>query len=748
MATSRAPHSLLLRALVLAGLAPAALRAQGPSSPESAPVRTPAGRRELAARRVRTALRLDGVLDEDVWTAGHGATGFVQSEPREGQPATEWTEVFVAYDDENLYIGAFMHESDPSREKVNDIRKDFKEEEQDDFEVILDTFRDHASGYVFITNPAGGRADRQIAYEGREINASWDAIWDVRTQRRPDGWTAEMRIPFRTLRFAPGADQRWGVNFSRRIRHNNETTFWAPIPRAFNLTRLSLAGELTGLDLGRTGRDLRIKPYALASSVREMGGGEGTGRLDAGLDLKLAATRSLTLDATVRPDFAQVEADEQQVNLTQFAQFFPEKREAFLENSGVFYVGDAARNNRVTTPATPDEDNLLFFSRRIGIRADRQPLPIDAGARLTGMAGGFGIGLLDMQVRGDSLTPANNYSVLRVRRNLRVGTDVGLLLMQRQSTDDPADYNRVAGVDANIRFLGRLDWNSYVVTSRTPGVPGQQYAARTSVNYESNFFHGKSGVMSLGDGFENDLGFYRRTGIKKWFADIGVRPRPEALRRRGIRELHPHIVWEVFTDQGNAMVQKRLHTGQSFFFDNGAVMELSVNPSYNVLDRPLRLSPRADPLPAGAYGWNEWGLLLNSDQSRRFALNSRLTWGELYNGTQRTVSASVVYRPGYHLRVSLGLQRTEASLDLADGDFVNSIWTMRANYSFTPRMFIDALSQYDPASRQLNANVRFNLLHHPLSDLFVVYNDQRFLTPGAPVAGRSIAVKFTQMLAF
>ena len=751
--------SLTRAALLAAGLlavSRAGAQAPGPrdtiirrhDAPAPAGRRTGEGRREVLAVPADGPIRLDGALDEAVWQRAEPATGFAQSEPREGQPATEATEVRVAFDADNLYIGALMRDSDAGHEIVNDIRKDFREDDQDTFEVILDTFRDRRNGYVFITNPAGGRVDRQISNEGREINSSWDAIWDVRTQRREDGWSAEMRIPFRTLRFVPGAERAWGINFSRRIRRRNEVTFWSPVPRAFNLMRLSLAGDLAGLRMGTAGRDIRVKPYLLQHSVRDVGVSGFDHKVDAGLDVKLAVTRGLTLDATVRPDFAQVEADEQQVNLTQFSQFFPEKREAFLENSGMFYVGDAARLNRVFLPATPDDDNLLFFSRRIGIRGDRRPLPIDAGARLTGMAGGFGIGLINMQVRGDDVTDASNYGVLRLRRNVWRGSDVGVLFMQRQSTGRGDDYNRVGGVDANIRFLGRLDWNSYVVGTRTPGRSGDQYAARTSLNWEGNFFHGKGGLMSLGDNFQNDLGFYRRIGVKKWFADVGLRPRPEALRRRGIRELHPHLVWDVFTDQGNHMVQKRLHTGQTFFFENGAVVEFSYNPVFNLLATPLQLAPGVDSLPAGPYGWNEYGLLANTDQSRVLSLGSRWTVGGLYNGSQRSVNGTLTLRPNYRVRLSAGLQRTAGDLDLPDGRFVSAFWTARANYSFTPNMFVDALSQYDPASRQLNANVRFNLIHHPLSDLFVVYNDQRFLTTDAPLAGRSLTVKFTQMLAF
>lgn len=740
------PHTTILLALTSAWLcltpAPRAVQAQGALAPVAPP------RPGLVALRITDPIRVDGRLDDEAWRRAPVAKDFIQSEPREGQAATEPTEVMIAFDDQYLYIGARMRDSDPAREIVNDIRKDFREDDQDDFEVIIDTFRDRRNGYVFIVNPAGGRVDRQIANEGREINSSWDAVWDVKAHRTAEGWTAEFRIPFRTLRFDPGVDQSWGINFSRRIRWKNEVTFWAPVPRAYNLMRLSLAGDVTGLNPGQAGRDIRVKPYLLTTTLRDPGTSGFEEELNGGVDAKIAVTRGLTLDLTARPDFAQVEADVQQVNLTQFTQFFPEKREAFLENSGVFYVGDAARLNRVFTPPTPDDDNLLFFSRRIGIRADRKPLDIDAGARLTGVAGGFGIGLINMQVSGDDVTDANNYTVLRVRKNVGGGSDVGVLYMQRQSTDSSGNYNRVAGMDANIRFFNRLDWNSYFVGTRTPGLSGDQYAARTSLNFEGNFFHGKAGVMSLGEHYSNDLGFYRRVGVKKWIADIGIRPRPEVLRRNGIRELHPHITWDLFTDQGNHMVQKRLHTGQSFFFENGALLELAYNPMFNLLGAPLQLNPDVDPLPAGPYGWNEIGILANTDLSRPLALESRWTFGGLYNGSQRTVQATLTWRPDYHLRLSAGVQRTDGDLDLPRGRFVNAVYTVRANYSFTPAMFVDALSQYDPTTEQLNANVRFNLIHHPLSDLFIVYNDQRFLTPDAPVAGRSIAIKLTQMLSF
>ncbi len=706
-------------------------------------------RLEAHAVSVTVAPRLDGVLDDDAWRQATPISSFVQSEPEEGKPASEATEVRIAYDARNLYIAAYMHDRDPSRIIVNDIRKDFREDDQDDFEVLLDTFGDHRNGYVFLTNPEGAKADRQVSNEGREVNASWDAVWDVRTRRVADGWIAEMAIPFRALRFEAGSARPWGINFSRRIRRRNEVNFWAPIPRAYGLTRVSLAGTLMGLTTGGAGRDLRLKPYFAARTVRATGARPYDEKLDAGVDIKYGVTAGLTLDITANPDFAQVEADEQQVNLTQFSQFFPEKREFFLENSGIFYVGDAARNNRVVAPATPDEDLLLFFSRRIGISRAGVPIRIPLGVRLTGKAAGFNIGALSMLTSSSGTTRASNYSVLRMRRNVFEGSDLGFTVMNRQTVDSAGSYNRVYGGDANIRFFRSVDWNSYLIGTATPGVGGGQYAARTSVNREGRFFHGKAGVLQIGAGFNDELGYYRRTSVRKWLLDTGIRPRPASLKRLGVREMHPHVVWNYYEDLGGRMLAKHLHTGYTFFLNNGGFTELSANPRFERLVAPFRINPAVAAIPPGGYGWTEWQLRGTTDLSRPLALDFALITGGLWNGTQRTARFTATARSSYRLRVAAGLQRTAARLDApVDGRFVATFLTMRGNYSFTTKNFLDALTQYDPSSHQLNANVRFNLIHHPLSDLFIVFNEQRFLTVDGPLPGRSLILKLTQMTAF
>jgi len=682
-----------------------------------------------------------------VWSRAEAVGDFVQSEPQDGQPATERTEVRLAFDGATLYIAASCFDSDPAGIVVNDIRKDFRVGDQDSFEVIIDTFLDRRNGYMFVTNPEGAKSDQQVANEGRENNLSWDAVWSVRTRRTADGWTAEIAIPFKSLRFEPGRSAVWGINFSRRIRRKNEVDFWAPVPRAYNLSRVSLAGNLVGLPALSAGRNLRVKPYALASSVRPVGGSFDTDP-QVGLDVKYGVTSALTLDATGNPDFAQAEADEQQVNLSQFSQFFPEKRDFFLENSGIFYVGDAARNNRVNPTPTPDEDLLLFFSRRIGLTPDGRPIPIAAGGRLTGQVAGLSVGLLNVQTRESGAVDPNNYTVARLRRNFGRANDVGALFMQRVNTRRAGDDNRVVGVDWNLRLFGNLDWSSYAVRSATPGKTQGQYAWRSSANWEGNFFHGKAGVMAVGEGFQSDLSYYRRIATRKWFVDTGIRPRPRALQRRGIREMHPHIVWNYYTDLDGRMTGKRLHSGYTFFFNNGGYTELSVNPEFQSITEPLRLSPRIGRVPAGDYGWTEWQLRYNTDPSRMLSAAITLITGGLWSGDQKTANVTVTARPTYKLRVSLGLQHTDAVLERPQASFTTNLWTLRANYSFSTHMFVDSLVQYLGDREQLNANVRFNLIHRPLSDIYVVWNEQRFSTPDAPTPGRGFIVKYTHMLAF
>jgi Domain of unknown function (DUF5916)/Carbohydrate family 9 binding domain-like len=729
-----------LSIFLVGALAPASAGAQN-ALPSAI---TDAERPQATAVRTEEEMEIDGRLEEAVWR-GAALSGFIQAEPREGQPATEETDVWVAYDENNLYVAAFLHDS--GTPTVNDIRKDFAETSQDVFEVILDTFRDRRNGYVFLTNPEGARGDRQIANEGREINASWDAIWHVATEYVDGGWTVEMAIPFRALRFDPGSD-RWGINFGRLLRRNNEVSYWAPIPRAYTFNRLSLAGDLNGLPNATGGRDLRVKPFVLGSTVRATGGENFVSQSEVGLDVKYRLTEGLTLDVTANPDFAQVEADEQRVNLTQFSLFFPEKREFFLENSGLFYVGDAARNLRVRLAPTPDEDLLLFFSRRIGISPDRRAVPIDGGVRLTGQAAGLVIGGVWMRTNDFDGAPGNDYAVVRVRKNVLRGSDIGGIFMMRDAVGDESSYNRVYGGDTFIRFPGQIDWSTYYVRSESPNFDDGEYAWRTSINREGNFSHVKTGAMELGEGFSDDLGFFKRTGIRKYFIDTGLRPRPESFRAIGVREIHAHIVWNYYDDLAGSIIAKRLHSGVTFFLESGGNIQLAMDRSTERISEPFRIDRRIDPIPVGRHDWDAWVLSGSTNSSRLVSFDYRFTRGGLWTGTQNAFRGRFTVRPSYRFRSTLSLSRTSAELDLPRASFTKTFWTSRTNYSFNKNMFIDALVQYDPATKLLNANVRFNLIHHPLSDVFLVWNEQRFETGEGIRPGRSLTIKVTQMLAF
>ena len=705
---------------------------------------TDAERRQATAVRVDETIRLDGRLDEAVWR-GSSESRFIQAEPREGQPATEETEVWVVYDESNLYVAARLHDS--GEPTVNEIRKDFGDTNQDVFQVILDTFRDRRNGYVFQTNPEGARGDRQVANEGREINRAWDAVWRVETERIEGGWTLEMEIPFRALRFDP-ANDRWGINFGRLLRRNNESSYWAPIPRAYTFNRLSLAGDLNGLPNAAGGRDLRVKPFALGGSVRETGGSNFSRQTEVGVDVKYRLTEGLTLDVTANPDFAQVEVDEQRVNLTQFSLFFQEKREFFQENSGLFYVGDAARNTRTTLTPRRDEDLLLFFSRRIGISDDRRAVPIDGGVRITGQAAGLVVGGMWMRTGEVGGSPGNDYGVLRLRKNVLEGSDIGAIVMVRDAVGDETSYNRVYGGDAFIRFPGEIDWSSYIVGSDSPAFDDGQYAWRTSLHREGNFHHIKFGAMELGEGFTNDLGFFRRTGVRKYFIDWGVRPRPESLRTFGVREIHPHIAWNFYEDLEGRIVAKRLHSGVTFFMESGGSVQVQMDRSTERIEEPFKIDDRIDPIPAGRHDWDAYTLTASTNSSRTLSANGRFTVGDLWTGDQTSISGGLTLRPSYRFRASLNVSHTSADLRQPDASFTRTFWTSRTNYSFNKNMFVDALVQFDPATNLLNSNLRFNLIHSPLSDLFVVWNEQRFETGEGIRPGRSLTVKFTQMVAF
>ena len=697
----------------------------------------------VVAVRTASPIQIDGNLAEAAWQELAPAAGFVQAEPYEGEAATERTEVKVLYDEDNLYIGVYCYDENPVGIMTNSLRRDFAPVDADAFEVILDTFQDARNGFLFITNPQGAKRDVQVSNEGRTQNVDWDTVWDVRSQVNGDGWSAEMVIPFKSLSFDENeGEQAWGINFSRRIRRKNEIAYWAPVPRRFNIARVSLAGTLTGLEEISRGHSWKVKPFGIIG-VSKLASQDSAGKeLDGGVDAKYSVTPSLTLDLTLNTDFSQVEVDEQQINLTRFPLFFPEKREFFLENTGVFQFGDIPLERG---PSRSNETQL-FFSRRIGLSEERTPVPILGGARLSGQLGKFSLGLLNMQTQdANDGTPGSNFAVTRVKRDILANSDIGVIVINRQGSQH-GDLNRTFGVDANFRFFENLTINGYLAKTQTDELSGRDLARKITGQWRDNLFRVQVIFAETQENFNPEVGFTPRRGTetRSFRSRIELRPRPP--RNPIIREFHPHFGLLYHMDENNRTITKEAHYAFQMIFHNGSSLEVHYDPDLDRLDLPFDIRRDASLLvPPGDYRFGPWTLELGSDPSKKLFGTMNFTKGDFYSGKRTSMTATGTFRPNYRFSVEnrYGLN----DVDLQEGSFTTHLFRSRINYHFSTRMFLSAFLQYNSDRSLISSNVRFNFIHRPLSDLFVVYNEDRDVS-GAGRTDRAFTVKYTHLISF
>jgi len=705
----------------------------------------------LPAVRATGPIRIDGVLDEPDWVRAPMAHGFIQSDPREGEPATEDTDVRVLYDADNLYVGVFAHDREPRNILTSELRKDFNRESGDAFEIILDTFHDERNGYMFATNAHGAKWDAQTINEGLEINENWDALWDVKARITEAGWYAEIAIPFRTLRFSSADEQTWGINFQRRIRRRNEDSFWAPLPRIFDLQRVSLAGTLAGLQGVRPGNDIRVKPYVLGSAGSSTRANVGTDA-QAGLDVKYGVTSGLTWDFTANTDFSQVEADEQQVNLTRFSLFFPEKRDFFLENSGIFQFG---QGRGVVFPggggggftSGRQTDAIMFFSRRIGLSENGESIPIAGGTRLTGHAGPYSVGLLNIQQRSRNRSPATNFTALRLRRNVLTNSDIGVIALNKEAGGP--GYNRVIGTDANFRFFESLDVNFAVARTFSPAAAianqGSESMGNAGVHYRDRRWELQGTYARIGARFNDEMGFLPRTGISKFDSTYGARFRPTRLSK-WLRELFPHLgVTNVSWLTGD--LQSRLiGAHMSINLQDGSGGELGVDPTTENLIVPFQINRRRGiSIPVGRYQFNDWHATWRTNASAPVSLNSRVDVGDFYDGSKQSYGVGAAVRLRGRLNASINESRNQ--IRLRGGQYTTDLVSARVEYGFSTIAFVNALLQYNTDAREWTSNLRFNVIHHRLSDFFLVFNERRDSNTGG-LLDRALVAKMTYMVAF
>src|SRR5437016_2162331 len=497
--------------------------------------------KRLRAVKITDKITIDGRLDELVWADAPRAIEFTQKEPDEGESASEKTEVAVLYDTENLYFGVVASDSEAGHVIISELKKDFTVDTGDSFQIVLDTFHDERNAYQFIINPAGAKWDAQIANEGRDVNQSWDGVWYVKTRIGDDGWTAEIAVPFRTLKFPRAAAQTWGINFQRTIRRRNEESLWAPVPRIYTVQRVSLAGTLEGLEGIEPGSNIKIKPY-IVSSLGENGLRKSHDyNIDGGFDLKYGITTGLTWDFTYNTDFSQVEADEQQINLSRYSLLFPEKRDFFLENSGIFQFGvpNATLNTGTTgqsiftllnpRPNAIRNDLMQFFSRTIGLSDSGDALPILGGSRLTGSVGRYQVGFLDIQQRESGSTHATNFFVGRVRRNVLANSDIGFMVTNKEVSNSSL-YNRTVGADANFRFGQSVSLNGFLAKTSTPGLSGKDLAGRMAMQYLDKVWQFSGTYTVIQKNYHNEMGFIPRVGIQRFASVAAYTWRPRRWR--------------------------------------------------------------------------------------------------------------------------------------------------------------------------------------------------------------------------
>ncbi len=715
--------------------------------------RTPGGGAPtLTATRAQQAPTLDGdVVGDPVWQQAVPVSGFWQEQPDEGQPASERTDVRIVFTADALYVGVVCYDRTPGAIIVSDARRDAGLDDTDSFRIIFDTYRDQLNGFVFGTNPAGIEYDGQVTNEGQGggglaggqrqqsgsgtgFNLNWDGAWAVRSRISEIGWTAEFAIPFRTLRFPAGADKIWGINFQRNIRRRNERAYWAPISRQYTLYRLSLAGQLSGLQTP-TIRSLKATPYALGN-IRQSGERPVDGIVlgDVGGDLKYTLTPSLALDATVNTDFAQVEIDDQQINLDRFELFFPEKRPFFLENSGFFTVGN---------PGEVD----LFFSRRVGIGADGENIPIVAGARVSGKAGKYNVGLLNMQTDDfKGRIPGNNFSVMRVSRDLPNRATVGGLFVNRAGTGDLAadrDYNRTYAVDGKVGIRQHTVLSSFLAKTDTPGVNSGDYAynlrSRTSVPR----FDFEMGYQEVGDRFNPEVGFLSRDGYRKPDIRLMTRWRPKDFIR--IQELRPHTSFRAFYGFDGLLESSQWHIDNHWQFRNSYEIHTGMNVTNEGVRTPFEIFPGIF-VPPGSYEHAEAQLVFMSNQGAPVSLNVQTIIGGFFGGDRVSLIPTLRMRLGETLTTEVAYQRND--VDGPWGRFTTNLLRTRLSYSFNTRTFVQGLLQYNDRADLWSANVRFGWLQAANTGLFVVYTDTHGLYdlfPRPERTDRSLVIKFSRM---
>ncbi len=697
----------------------------------------------IEVRTTDKPIAIDGRLDDEAWKdAAAYEDFFFQQQPLDRAPSSEKTRVMVLQDRDTIYFGIQAYDSEPGKLFASAMRQDKDIWSDDVVELLIDTFRDFRNCYAFVTNPLGVKGDAIISDQGGDINKSWDCIWRVKSTVNERGWATEMAFPFKSLKYGKGDTVEWGLNISRNIRHRNETTYLVPIPRGLGHDgkfKGGLYAVMTNIRPPAPGINLEVQPYARGGVSRVYRPDHSDSESDAGLDVRYHVTPQFTVDATYNTDFAQVESEQEVVNVTRFNIYLPEKRDFFLENAGLF-------NFSMTSSAgeyyDEDADFILFNSRTIGIHGGKRT-PLYGGAKVAGRIGKYSIGAMNIQsertsLDGGAVAPSTNYSAFRVKRDIFSNSYLGLMVLNSQPGG--GDWSRTLGADAYLAFTDEFNAKGSLARTFEEDDPGHDLAGDVRVSLVKDWMNVSVSHTSIDSLFNPAMGYVRRGNIRKTDGSLGF---TKWINNRYIRSvgLDNSIVYT--TDHADVLETRETESDLSVTSVSGESVSFEVGRTYDFL--PEADDIRGITIDPGRYTATRMGVSLDSNDARRMAGSVSFDWGEELDGHSRRLT--LTNRTNFSRHLNMDLSYVHNRLELAHGDLTANVLAGRWTYSFSTEMFAKAYIQWNDADKKISSNLLFDYIYSPKSHLYIVYNENRDTSLGSRnnTRDRIIQMKLTYL---
>lgn len=713
----------------------------------------------IYVKKVNSSIKIDGVLNEPEWKSAIPVGDFIQQEPFDGNPATEKTEAKIIRNGENIYFGIICYDSEPDKIVSNEMRRDAQLFNNDNIEIFIDSFNDKKNCYYFRTNPSSARYDAMITDEGKNINYDWNTIWNCSSRKTDKGWVTEIAIPFHAIRFKEGLD-RWGVNFGREIRRKNERTFWSYIPRGlgtFGKYRVSLCGDMIGLKDLTKGENLEIIPYANANRNTYYSPNQISSNLNGGIDVLYRITGNLRADFSYNTDFAQVEADQEIVNVSRFNVFFPEKRDFFLENAGLFQFGDVIfsenptgrAGSRITSSGSSEEIGYqLYYSRKIGLKENEEEdeseeIPLYGGTKIAGKIGKSSLGIMSMQTKEKSfeneIEPTTNYSIMRLKQDLFRNSNIGMMFLNKQNSSEK--YNRGFGIDGNFPLTTFFTMGGSVAKTSTPHLKGEDYAGTLFMDLNTDAFSWNLKYLNLGDNFNPEMGFIKREKIRNTYTTATFR---KWINKYGIRNIRFFTSFNYITNNDNVLETRRVSGAVYTNLSSGHIFGYGIYRYSEFLDEIDTINDTLL-VPIGNYNYDTHSFFLSTDHGRIFSVGIDYKFGDYYGGVKRTFSPHYHFRPSSHLSIDHFYDYNHVVLPT--GYFYSNVLSARITYMFNPDFYVKTYIQWNDFDKRLSTNILFHFIQNSTNNFYIVYNENRNPdVPGLGLRDRVLMAKFVYHL--